>query len=192
MVMAQFDPAGYASSVAALVSESRLMALDAGRPNQAVLEQLSALDEGRLLDGHAARDRDMARACLAGLWLLHDFLEESQRISQGLHGREGSYWHGILHRREGDYPNAKYWFRRVGAHPIHETLKLRARGLLRGATEDAALLRSQNGWDPSDFVDLCEAACAGGNGAAESCRKIQQQEWQLLFDFCYRRALGQR
>ena len=189
--MAHFDPAAYASSVAALVGEPRLMALDAGEPNRPVFEQLSALDEAALLGGRAVRDREMARACLAGLWLLHDFLDESHRISQGLHGREGSYWHGMMHRREGDYANAKYWFRRVGAHPIHETLKLRARGLLRDAAEEAAQLPSRSGWDPSVFVDLCEAACAGGNGA-EPCRKIQQQEWQLLFDFCYRRALGQR
>jgi hypothetical protein len=191
MVMAQFDPAAYAASVAALVGAPRLMALDEGEPNQSVFEQLSALEKAGLLGGRAVRDREMARACLAGLWLLHDFLDESHRISQGLHGREGSYWHGMMHRREGDYANAKYWFRRVGAHPIHEALKLRARGLLRDAAADAAQLRSQNGWDPSAFVDLCETACADGN-SAEPCRKIQQQEWQLLFDFCYRRALGQR
>ena len=67
-----------------------------------------------LFDGQPARHRELARACLAGLWLYHDFLDEAHRISQSLHGREGSYWHGIMHRREGDFANAKYWFHRVG------------------------------------------------------------------------------
>ena len=109
------------------------LALDRGAPNRAAFDQLSALTEARLCDGHAVRDREMARACLAALWLYHDFLDESHRISQSLHGREGSYWHGIMHRREGDYANAKYWFRRVGAHPIHEALGLSARALAQDA-----------------------------------------------------------
>jgi hypothetical protein len=190
MSMARFDPANYASTIAALVAEPRLMALDAGAPNRTAFDRLSALDAGRLLDGHVVRDREMAKACVAGLWLYHDFLDQSHRISQSLHGREGSYWHGIMHRREGDFANAKYWLRRVGAHPIHETLKGRARGLAADALEDAAFLRADARWDAYAFVDLCEAACAGRSDALELCRKIQEQEWQLLFDFCYRRAAG--
>ena len=31
-------------------------------------------------------------------------------------------------------------------------------------------------------------ACAGQNDAAQLCRRIQEREWQLLFDYCYRRA----
>ena len=187
--MARFDPANYAATVAALIGEQRLMALDAGAPNRPAFDQLRALDPVRLLDGQEMRDRDMAQGCLAGLWLYHDFLDESHRISQALHGREGSYWHGIMHRREGDFANAKYWFRRVGRHPIHEALKRRARTIAADAAE-VEFLRSRAAWDAYAFVDLCAAACAGPSDAAELCRRIQQQEWQLLFDFCYRRAAG--
>ena len=135
--MARFDPAQYASSVAALLREPRLMPLDRGEPNRTAFDQLRALDEVLLFDGQPVRHRELARACLAGLWLYHDFLDEAHRISQSLHGREGSYWHGIMHRREGDFANAKYWFRRVGRHPIHETLNLSARALARDAGADA-------------------------------------------------------
>ena len=187
--MARFDPTNYAASVTALLKEPRLMPLNHGQPDQNARERLSALDEMLLFEGRAVRHHEMARACLAALWLFHDFLDESHRISQSLHGREGSYWHGIMHRREGDFANAKYWFRRTGAHPIHEALSLSARALMREMNVNGALVSASGGWDPAAFVDLCAGACAGHNDAAELCRRIQQREWQLLFDFCYRRAL---
>jgi hypothetical protein len=190
MLMARFDPARYASPVAALLAEPRRLALDRGAPNRAAFDQLSALDEARLCDGQRVRDREMARACLAGLWLYHDFLDESHRVSQSLHGREGSYWHGIMHRREGDYANAKYWFRRVGAHPIHEALGLSARALAQEASAGGTSTRASSAWDAAGFVDLCAAACGGQSDAADLCQRIQEREWQLLFDYCYRRAIG--
>jgi hypothetical protein len=188
--MRDFDKARFGPVIAAFLQEDRLMPLDHGRPDPVLGDKLQTLTPDRLFAPAPVRRREMAEACLAGLWLHADDLERSHRISQALHGREGSYWHGVMHRREGDYSNAKYWFRRVGAHPIHETLNARARGLARDAAEEAAFLRSQAAWDPYAFVDLCEAACAGRTGTADLCRKIQQQEWHLLFDHCFRRAVG--
>jgi hypothetical protein len=188
--MARFDPAHYAAPVTALLVAPRLMSIDRGQPNRAAFDQLSGLDEARLFDGQSVRHRELARACLAGLWLYHDFLDKAHRISQSLHGREGSYWHGVMHRREGDFANAKYWFRRAGPHPIHEALHLSARACTRDMGADAALLTASSAWEPAAFVDLCAAACAGQNQATELCCKIQTREWQLLFDFCYRRAAG--
>jgi len=46
-------------------------------------------------------------------------------------------------------------------------------------------------WDPFAFVDLCEQASRGDAVLERICREIQQLEWRLLFDFCYRRALGE-
>lgn len=188
--MRDFDHARFGPVIADLLREQRLSPLDQGRPDPTLGARLQALDAERLFARGAIRRREMADACLAALWLYGDDLDRSHRISQGLRGREGSYWHGIMHRREGDFANAKYWFRRVGPHPIHEALRRRARGLAPDAAEDAAFLRAQATWDPDAFVDLCAAAGAGQSGAAELCREIQQQEWQLLFDYCYRRAIG--
>ncbi|MCA9128548.1 MAG: hypothetical protein KDB22_15780 [Planctomycetales bacterium] len=59
---------------------------------------------------------------LAGLWLLAGDLDRSHAISQGIKTPDGSYLHGIMHRREGDFSNAKYWFRNAGTHAIQHKL----------------------------------------------------------------------
>jgi hypothetical protein len=54
-----------------------------------------------------------------GLHLLNDDLNTSHRLAQSLEGDPtADYWHAIIHRREGDYGNARYWFARVGSHPV--------------------------------------------------------------------------
>jgi len=54
----------------------------------------------------------------AAVWLLAGELDRSHEVSQGIETPEAAYWHGIMHRREGDFWNAKYWFRKVGKHPV--------------------------------------------------------------------------
>ena len=179
----------YAPAVAALLTPPRRMPLDAGAANDAAVTPLEALDAAQLMGHGGTGDVDMAQACLAGLWLYHDHLDNSHQLSQRVKTTEGDYWHGLVHRREGDHGNAKYWFRRVGAHPIHAEL-LAAAGELAGATPVAAGLTAAAAWDAAAFVDLCAAAKAGETDCEAFCRDAQQAEWSLLFDHCYRRAVG--
>lgn len=186
-----FDPQSYGSAVAGLLTPSRECDVGPGRPNREVAERLRVLEPEGLFAPQRARDRDMARACLAGLWLYHDFLDESHTISQGIDTASGSYWHAIMHRREGDYANAKYWVRRVGEHAIFSPLQQAAAALAAEAPSEAAsqLLVTESRWDAFRFADLCEAAVRGRSSAERLCRKVQAREWELLFDFCYRRAV---
>src|SRR5262245_29639467 len=119
----------YPPAVAELLKQPRLCPLGPGRPNASARPALDALAGPDAFAPHRVADRSFADACRAGLWLLHDFLDESHRISQELDTVEGSYWHAILHRREPDAANAAYWFRRVGQHPIFEALAKDAQAL---------------------------------------------------------------
>lgn len=120
--------------------------------------------------------RDAIDLCTSGLWLLAGDLDRSHTISQDLDSAEGSFWHGIMHRREGDFGNAKYWFRRVGDHPVFEQIG-------RQAADLSPRLRSGDALDPFAFVDACQQATNSGQAAAE-CRDLQWLEWQCLFAAC--------
>lgn len=104
-----------------------------------------------------AADRLSAHPTLvAAIWLYADELDRSHRVSQGIEGPTGAAWHAIMHRREGDFWNSKYWWRRVGPHP--------------GVAPD-----------PSSFVDAVEAD-AGRNDA--DLVERQRAEWVRLFSWC--------
>jgi hypothetical protein len=192
MAMTAFRPDDYGETLARLLVDAPLNELGPGSPTLSVRAALASLTVETAFSGKEVVDTDMARGCISGLWLLHDYLDESHTISQGIHTSTGSYWHGIMHRREPDFSNAKYWFQRVGGHPVFETLGREAADLAGQANSggNTDFLVSQTNWDPFRFVDLCARALREGGEASELTRRIAQREWQLLFDFCYRHALG--
>ena len=119
-------------------------------------------------------------------------LDRSHTIAQGLHNPTGSLWHAIMHRREGDFSNSKYWLNRCGNHPAFPLIAPLAAATTGSMPADKMVLRClRGGWDPAAMVDLAEAA----DNEADTPRRraavaLQQIEWKTLFDYCARTAAG--
>jgi hypothetical protein len=179
-------PHDYPPALAKLLEAIPLAPLGPGRPRVELRREIEAACSAL----EPAKDRSMASACQAGLWLAFDFLDEAHTLAQDIATPEGSYWHALMHRREPDFSNSKYWFRRVGDHPVYEALREAARDLAAEAPARAAFLARQASWDPFAFVDLCEAGYDEKAPGHELCRRVQRAEWGLLFDHCYRGAVA--
>jgi hypothetical protein len=182
------ETTGYPPLIAELLHQMPLAPLGPGKP---VREARSKLETAASAFPSGA-DRDMAAACRAGLWLAFNFLDEAHAISQELETAEGSYWHALMHRREPDFSNSKYWFRRVGTHPVFESLRAVASEMAAARTAakaEKSVLQQEN-WDPFAFVDLCEANYHEMAPGHEWCRQVQREEWMLLFAYCFAKAVG--
>jgi hypothetical protein len=177
------DKTQYGPVFADLLREPRLAPLGPGTPNASAGSLLRQMTLERAFETVRDVDKDKARCCLSGIWLYHDFLDEAHTICQEIETPDGSYWHAIMHRREPDFSNSKYWFRRVGTHAVFEPLRIAAGELATGIKDAPGWLLKSSTWDPLAFVDLCER-CNTGN-LSMLCRQIAQREWELLFDYCY-------
>jgi hypothetical protein len=98
-------------------------------------------------------------AVKAALWLYVDDLEKAHGIVQDLHNPSGSFIHAIVHRREGDYPNSKYWYSQAGRHPVIGALA---------------------GYQPYSFVDQAQKA---GAANPPDLVDLQRAEWKAIFDY---------
>jgi hypothetical protein len=142
---------------------------------------LTRLTPDTLLDAPIS-DRGSATCLLAGLWLWHDFLDESHTLSQSIDTPAGCWWHAIMHRREGDFSNAKYWYRRASAHARLDRVGEGFESLI-----DPVMPR----WDPMAFVDLVESVQARSDHPTYlACVELQRLEWSVLFSDSIRMTVG--
>jgi len=134
----------------------------------------------------AILNADDAAAVVAGLLLWADCLDEAHKIIQEISTTTGSFWHGIMHRREPDYENSRYWFQRVGDHlalpriydrVLKDTMTLIDLESIK--FHDVILGWGQ--WIPEKFVTLCEAS----REESLILQTVQASEIEALLDWCY-------
>ena len=107
-----------ADQLQSLFSHLPTMPLGRGKPDTGVRVLLAPEFRQELFAPLQLLDTRSTDLCAAGLWLAYTHLAECHRIAQSHESPDGNYWHAIMHRREGDFWNSKYWFRRVGQHPM--------------------------------------------------------------------------
>lgn len=128
------------------------------RPARALVERLRELAPGAFPGANLGSDSLPWRMVRGGLLYAADAFEEAHAIFQEIDSAEGSYWHGMLHRREGDFGNAEYWVRRAGTVEALEKLR---------------------GFDPVAFVRACARADSSAHDP-EDLLGWQRREWEAL------------
>ncbi len=155
-----------------LIDTAGLAALDRGpRPGVATPADLrqATLESVRGL----APETRAAALGLALLW--HDDLDGAHELCQAHEGHQGcDYVHALLHRREGDFANAKYWFRAVGRHAVHDELAQTATTLGQQA------MVTDGRWNPARMVDACARALTEPPPQRLVVMQVQAAEFRAL------------
>jgi len=166
-----------------LLDEAGLAELGPGPRSGALpLSALNAkIDELFARHGRPAK-AELIRSLIL-LW--HDHLEPSHRISQSEHNPDGSLVHAIMHRREPDYSNSKYWWRSTGDHPCFPAIAALAAPLLESDPELAGRILPGGAWDPFAFTD---AVARGIREPADSprhqlLRQVQRAETDAVLEY---------
>lgn len=151
-------------------------------PQPDVLSATALNERLTILFKQQATPATVQPAVRALIQLRHDHLDAAHTIAQGIENPDGSLVHAMMHRREPDYWNSKYWWRRVGEHPCYPQLAKRVGEFLRGKgeVELAAKLVLSGKWDAIAFVDACEAAAGlkPDSARAQVLRDVQRIEFE--------------
>src|ERR1051325_7518395 len=135
----------------------------------------------RVLEQHlpAGHTRD---CLIAGLWLLADDLEQSHTLCQNVPTIYGSAWHAVMHRREGDFSNSQYWFRRTSGirwQGLSATLRRLITPL--NPPEPIQQFLTADEYQPAAFVDIVSSHHRRPDPAVTPLLlTIQRQEWLTL------------
>ena len=122
-----------------------------------------------------------------GLLLLrNDEDEAAHRVVQTEEGRaDADAVHAIMHRREADFGNARYWARIVSDHPIYDRLSEQVASV--DGTEPA---RQQGRWSPMAFVDFCSQLDRSDVTATVAARVVSELEMRELREHLLNTAPG--
>jgi hypothetical protein len=126
-------------------------------------------------------------------------IRQSMEIDKGRWERElaqalnsFAFWHAIIHRREGDFSNAKYWYGRCADHRAMRLISSIGMDLVGRDAADESLLQIVAGeYKPDALVDLVEGLHdKPADSRMEAAIRIQQLEWEALFNHCAYEATG--
>lgn len=145
---------------------------------------------------HPGARAEAARALKAAFHLWNDHLQAAHDLVAHASDPASFALHGIMHRREGDYGNAKYWFRRTGDHPAFHGLPARVADIVRRRRREDGwhgdpvasaleMLASHGAWNPYLFVDAVamQERRVGGEETRAALEEVQHEELMAMIRY---------
>lgn len=136
-------------------------------------------------------DTTSRTALAAAIWLWRDDFDQAHELAQQIEGtgrpNHGDYVHAIVHRREPDPGNARYWFRRVARHPVLNRLPagweaIRTNHLssaVSAASGRLPALQTGGQWDSAGWIDWAEHVRRKGS-PQELTAALELQQFEIL------------
>lgn len=141
-------------------------------PDQDLIQQVTAAKEKEIAPGTGP-----TASCIRSLlFLAAGGLSQAHRIVQEMSTTDAAYIHGVIHRVDDDFDNARYWFRGARVHPA-------AAEMYRRASASSPTMSQSAGWDPILVTDLLEKSRS--SGVSEELQTLLTIEFEELLRFLW-------
>ncbi len=141
-------------------------------PDQDLIQQVTAAKEKEI----APVAGPNVRCIRSLLFLAAGGLSQAHRIVQEMSTTDAAYIHGVIHRVDDDFDNARYWFRGARVHPA-------AAEMYRRAAAGSPNMAQSPGWDPILVTDLLEKSRS--SGVSEELQTLLTIEFEELLRFLW-------
>lgn len=131
------------------------------------------------------------------VWLRMGIIDRAHDLVQDAGSGIDAYIHGMIHRVEGDYWNAKYWFRSAGKEVVAKIVdQVRASANLEKPHQsERAVVAPTSSFDPSRLVDQLERLHRSRSNPSQRESESQtrdrmeiswllEQEWRAAWLIC--------
>ena len=150
-------------------------------PSRAITSGAASSEEKRLL-GLIANTGVVSDSLIAAmLWLRVGIIEPAHVIVQEDATQLASYLHGVVHRLEGDFWNAKYWFRQIHDKRLMQSLSIAIVEALEAdeLLELAKRLKIVQGtrYSPTDFVTALEHPSSHSQSDLDQVGELERIAW---------------
>jgi hypothetical protein len=163
----------YSTFITEFLREAQLPRISAQEPtpNRRLIQRVVAAEDHEI----AGKDGPAARCVRSLLFIAAGGLDQAHRIVQEISTSDGAYIHGMVHRVDDDFDNARYWFRRAGMQPA-------ATEMYRRAAATSVTVASHPIWDPFLVTDMVETSRTAG--VTEELRAVLTIEFEVLLESC--------
>jgi hypothetical protein len=164
----------YSAFITDFLQNSQLPRLSAQDPlpDQRLIQRISAAEDHEIATTNGLKARPIRSLLLVAA----GGVDQAHRIAQEISTSDGSYIHAMIHRIDDDFDNARYWFRRAGAHPA--AAEMYSRAALASGTVASHMV-----WDPYLVTDMVENSRIAG--VTEELRAILTIEFDVLLRFLW-------